>query len=237
MTILVLTRPREASRRFLADVQEKMGVEIRSIISPVIEIEYLPASVDVVGKALVFTSVHGVEGAKQLGFASGTPAFCVGDKTAEAATLAGFSAHSARGDARALVDLVKQIAPRKPLVHVHGAHTRGEVAEHLSASGIKCESIVTYAQVAQAPTETLLAALNGTTPLLVPLFSPRSALIFGMVDEITAPLHVIAMSAAVAAEVADFGADTVRVAEKPDGPSMVAATCHRLFELLGPSLA
>ena len=45
-------------------------------------------------------------------------------------------------------------------------------------------------------------------------------------------MHVIAMSSAVAAEVADLGADTVTIAENPNFDAMLAATCRRLDSLL-----
>ena len=237
MAILVLTRPTEASRRFSLEVQKKMGLDISVIISPLLEIVQLPAKIESRNKALVLTSANAVSGAVRLGFRSGTKAFCVGAKTAEAAQEAGFQTLSADGNADDLVSLIADLNPATPLVHVRGEHTRGNVANRLSNLGFPCESVTTYRQAIRPPTETLLSALLGDEPLLVPLFSPRSALIFGLVEEIRAPLHIIAISQAVASEVADLGVDTVRVIDKPDAQSMVAATCHRLFELLGPSIA
>ena len=237
MAILVLTRPLEASLRFLAQVEEQAGLEVRSIISPLFEVVEMSAVVETSGKELVLTSANGVSGAKRLGFERGSKAYCVGARTAEVAELAGFDAISAEGNADDLVRLIADERSTQTLVHVHGEHTRGNVAERLNELGFHCESVTTYRQVICPPSEALINALHGNDPLLVPLFSPRSALIFGLAEDIRAPLHVIAMSQAVAAEVSDLGADTVRVVENPETQAMVAATCHRLFELLSPPIA
>ncbi len=237
MAILVLTRPMEASLRFLSQIEAQVGFKINSIISPLLEIVEVPASIKTERKALILTSANGVAGAKRLGFAIGTRAFCVGAKTAETASKAGFESISADGAADDLVAMIASMKPHYPLVHVHGEHIIGQVVERLNGLGFNCEGVVTYRQMTCAPSEQLLRALAGNEPLLVPLFSPRSSLVFGLIPELRAPLHVIAMSQAVAAEVSDLGVDTVRVVDKPDAQSMVAATCHRLFQLLDPSVA
>lgn len=237
MPILILTRPRSASERFLAIVQDVMGESVKAVVSPLIEIEPSKARFSQKDEGLVLTSENGANAAKRLGFKQGTEAYCVGQRTALVASEAGFVPFSADGDVEDLVTMVDQLRPPMPLVHVRGEHVRGDLCQRLQGRGIECTEVVAYRQVAKPPSQELLAALQGNEPLLVPLFSPRSAMIFGLCEEPTAPIHVIALSAAVAAEVADLGADTVRTVPKPDADAMVAATCHRLIELMDRPIA
>ena len=129
-------------------------------------------------------------------------------------------------------DLVELIQSQRTgtLCHIRGVHSRGQVAARLIAQGRVCKEVIAYDQRDIPPTKAALQALQGTDPIVLPLFSPRSALLIPAVHQ--APVHVIAMSSAVGAEVADLGADTVTIAENPNFEAMLAATCRRLDSLL-----
>lgn len=227
MTILVLTRPRADSERFLAAVEAEFG-PVKAVISPVIEVVSLAAEMPTYDE-VILTSANGVAEAARLGVKAGTPAWCVGQRTAKLAREAGLEPISADGNADDLVDLILSQSAGT-LCHIRGVHTRGQVAARLIAQGRVCKEVIAYDQRDIPPTQAALDVLAGTDPIVLPLFSPRSALLIPAVEQ--APVHVIAMSQAVAAEVADLGADTVTVAESPNFEAMLAATCRRLDSLL-----
>lgn len=227
MTILVLTRPQADSERFLAAVEAEFG-PVKAVISPVIEVVSLAAEMPTYDE-VILTSANGVAEAARLGVKAGTPAWCVGQRTAKLAREAGLEPISADGNADDLVDLILSQSAGT-LCHIRGVHTRGQVAARLIAQGRVCKEVIAYDQRDIPPTQAALDVLAGTNPIVLPLFSPRSALLIPAVEQ--APVHVIAMSQAVAAEVADLGADTVTVAESPNFEAMLAATCRRLDSLL-----
>lgn len=227
MTILVLTRPQADSERFLAAVEAEFG-PVKAVISPVIEVVSLAAEMPTYDE-VILTSANGVAEAARLGVKAGTPAWCVGQRTAKFAREAGLEPISADGNADDLVDLILSQSAGT-LCHIRGVHTRGQVAARLIAQGRVCKEVIAYDQRDIPPTQAALDVLAGTNPIVLPLFSPRSALLIPAVEQ--APVHVIAMSQAVAAEVADLGADTVTVAESPNFEAMLAATCRRLDSLL-----
>ncbi|AUJ65321.1 hypothetical protein B9057_13985 [Aestuarium zhoushanense] len=227
MTILVLTRPQADSERFLAAVEAEFG-PVKAVISPVIEVVSLPVDLPSYDE-VILTSANGVAEAKRLGVKAGTRAWCVGQRTAIIASEAGLEPISADGNADDLVDLILS-QPTGTLCHIRGIHSRGQVSARLIAQGRLCKEAIAYDQRDIPPTEAALQALAGTDPIVLPLFSPRSALLIPAVQQ--APVHVIAMSSAVAAEVADLGADTVTIAENPNFDAMLAATCRRLDSLL-----
>jgi len=228
---LIITRPMDEGRAFANRVEAAMGRKITVIQSPAFRINPLNADLPKTD-AVVFTSPNGVAQAERLGVKPGTKAFCVGDRTAQAAQLAGYQALSAGGDADALVTLITQIAPGGALLHLAGTHTRGNLSQRLCALGFDCAYRAVYEQVPLPPSDDLIAALAGNAPLVSPVFSPRSAAPLAMTNR-TAPLHGVAISPAVAAVLVDLSADTVTTARQPDEPSMVRATCDvvlRLFD-------
>ncbi len=223
MTLLLLTRPFPDSQRFLDAVERDCG-PVNAVISPVMEV--VPVSTELPSyDEVILTSANGAEQASALGVGAGTRAWCVGRRTADKAKEYGFEPVSADGNADDLIALVLGQNTGR-LLHIRGEHARGQIAARLIAAGRPCKEVIAYRQHPCAPTEEALVALSGTEPVILPLFSPRSAMLIPAI--LQAPVHVIAMSAAVAAEVADLGVDTVSVADKPDFESMLAATCHRL---------
>ncbi|OUD09728.1 hypothetical protein BVC71_07800 [Marivivens niveibacter] len=226
MTILLLTRPRLDSERFLDAVTNDYG-PIKSVISPVMEIIPLEVSLPDCDE-VILTSANGARQAARLGVPHGTRAWCVGNRTAQVAKQAGLDPISAGKDADALVNLISSEQTRR-LCHLRGTHARGDVAQRLTQLGKNCAEAICYDQRACPPDPDALDAVSGTDPVVLPLFSPRSAVLIPAI--VNAPVHAIAMSHAVAAELADLGVDTVVVADRPDFDSMVAATCRRLFAL------
>ena len=99
-----------------------------------------------------------------------------------------------------------------------------DVAKLLNLAGIETVSEVVYAQIAQSPTDEACDLLAGTDPVILPLFSARSArLAVAAFHGHRAPLCVAAISAQVAKEAEGLGAGEVFVAETPDAAGMIGA--------------
>ncbi|SLN30384.1 uroporphyrinogen-III synthase [Roseisalinus antarcticus] len=226
--ILLLTRPSAASLRFGADVVDLVGRPVPRILSPLLGIVPLGVSLPAQIGGLVLTSAQGAEAAARLGVAAGTPAWCVGDRTAEAATEGGFDAASAGGDADALYARLIGAAPPLPLLHLRGRHSRGDLAARLTAAGLETVERVAYDQIAVPPTPEAQAALAGTAPVVVPLFSPRTAEIFADAGPFAASIHAICISRAAAEALSGLICAQCVIADRPDGAAMAALTCATL---------
>lgn len=227
---LLLTRPVEASDRFAAQLRGVMDARMpRVLTAPLIRVDYAGRLPDMTGvAALVFTSANGVRAYVAAGGPRDRPAWAVGEATAEAARRAGLAPRAAGGDARALVETVTRARPAGRLLHVHGEHARGEVAQKLRAAGLDAGEAVLYRQILLPLTDAAAQALDGGTPVVVPLFSPRTAGQFAAQHRGRAPLLLAAMSAPVAREVAHLPSARLMVAERPDAPAMLRAVVSLL---------
>lgn len=222
---LLVTRPPQDAARFIAGLEARGQAPTGVIVSPVasfVHANTAPFPGNVAG--IVLTSAHALKAPQVRSLTAGLAAFCVGDRTAEAAASLGFDAVSARGDADALVHLVLASDTMGPLVHPHGTHTRGNVAERLTAAGVACTGVEVYRQVARPLSDAAMTALRGDAPMIVPLFSPRSAQIFATQGPFSAPLHIVAMSDAVAMAAAPLNPLSVAVARTPNQRAMIDAT-------------
>lgn len=203
---LLLTRPEPDSRRFAA-----LLPELRAVISPILRIVAVEHDAARLAQAqgLVFTSGHAVASA---GPGRGRLAICVGSRTGEIAQAAGFRVQSGNGFAESLLPLIA--AAPVPLVHPHGRH----LAKRLPVPGM-----VVYDQQALPLNRDARALLGGEGPVILPLFSPRSArLLAAECREAHAPLWVVAISPAA---MAGFHAPAARsgVAASPDIQAMAQA--------------
>ena len=217
--ILLLTRPEAQSRRVLADVQEAMGEEIACLISPVLEIEKRDVGVKLDGYAgLILTSVNGVAAAPDL---VGRRVHCVGARTGEAARERGADVGVVALDAARLVERILETGAPAPLLHLRGEHARGEIAQTLSSTGIETHEAVVYAQDAVDMTRDAIRLIEGDGPLVLPLYSPRSARLVGKAARPGAKVHVIALSEAVAQEYASVTGRDAEICASPEGHVMI----------------
>lgn len=222
--VLLLTRPDAASRRFASDLEAEGLIGTRVLISPLIRISMngpLPEMSDIRG--VIFTSANGVSSYRALGGAVLPLCYTVGDATAAAARAAGFSPRSARGNADALVALITREAPAGPLLHLRGRHGKGDVAARLTAAGIPTREAELYDQPAQELSAAAKAVLDGDAPVIVPLFSPRSAAQFAQAVQGRAPLFVAAMSGDVAAALGGLYVSRLEIPKHPDAAHMRSA--------------
>ncbi|MCZ0960380.1 uroporphyrinogen-III synthase [Paracoccus benzoatiresistens] len=203
---LLLTRPLADSQRFAA-----MLPDWPAVISPILRI--VPVDHDSRplqdAPGLVFTSAHAVASA---GPGRGRLALCVGGHTARVAQAAGFDVREGNGFAEGLLPLIA--AAGVPLIHPHGRH----LARELPVAGV-----VVYDQQPLPLSDDAQALLAGGAPVVLPLFSPRSArLVADAARAARAPLWPVAISTAAMAAW-DAPAAGRRVADSPDAAAMVDA--------------
>ncbi|WP_168770482.1 uroporphyrinogen-III synthase [Flavimaricola marinus] len=208
----------------MLQVISALGHPVPTILSPLIAIEPVDPTIEVMPAGLILTSAHGVDAARRAGLPKGMTAWCVGDRTAEAARVAGFDPISAKGDSSALIRMILDRRPEGPLLHLHGAHKTGDVVEGLTAAGVSCYGRVGYRQASVPLTQQARFALSADKPLVLPLFSPRTVSILAEQGPFDAPLTVVAISEAVANAAEILRPVRLVLAEQPNGEAMCHAT-------------
>ncbi len=231
MAILFITRPEPAATRFLGQVQLAFSDTLQAEFAPLVVIEPIAAPLNIVPAGIILTSENGAVQAALLGLGRGLTAWCVGDRTAKTATDAGFTAQSAAGNADDVIALLLRERPAGPLLHIRGEFTRGDIAARLTAKGLPCTDLIAYRQRPLPLTKKARAVLAGQTPVVVPLFSPRTASLLKGMGNLTAPLHVVGLSQAVAVAFSGVAVQSITVSTQPDGVAMTAATCRVLATL------
>lgn len=225
---LLLCRPFSQSKDFHAAVERRVGASVATIISPALEIqpiEFTPPNEPV--EYFLFTSVHAVTCAKSMGLRSRKGALCVGDSTARVAADLGFEAESASGNLDDLLALVRMKAPKGRLLHVSGEVVAGDLVGQLKNAGLDAKRLVVYRQLLLKPSDEFSVFLMGSSPKVLPLFSPRSASIVKDMS-IGENTHVIAMSDAVRDVLDENEQFKVDVVESPNFEAMLSETCAKL---------
>jgi uroporphyrinogen-III synthase len=221
--LILLTRPLTQSQHFADQITAAFGPH-PVLISPAMAIRALDvarASGDF--SDVVLTSQNAPGFAARLGFPMPRHAFCVGDRTAEAARQAGFTTTALGGDAAGLIAALQAAPPQGTLLHLHGRETRGDVAASLTAAGIETISLAIYDQIALPLSKAALQALAGKHPVILPIFSPRTATILAAQGPFAAPLHIVAISDAVAKAAAALTPHRLEIAQSPDAGAMLDA--------------
>lgn len=221
---VLLTRPAAQGDRFAADLAAMGAFDI--VQSPLIAPQFFaPDWPDMPWAGVIFTSETGVVAAGRL-VAAGrrlpARAWCVGARTADAARRAGFDAVSADGDAADLVALVAAQG-QGPLLHLRGQDSRGDVANTLTDQGITTLSAIVYQMQEQPLSPAAVALLAGEDPVILPLFSPRTATIFAHQARANAPLWVAAISETVAQVAKTLAPARLITAQSPQALAMLQA--------------
>lgn len=227
--ILLLTRPQAAAERFLTGLPDEVRARVRVLISPIMSIEVTADRIDTgPARTLILTSGNGVAAAARLGVPRGLPVFTVGETTARKARDEGWTATCAGKNADELVRNLPGFSPGVPILHLRGRHSRGDVARRLTGAGLPTEARVIYDQVARPLSPQAREALTGDDPVIVPLFSPRSAALLDRTPGVTAPLIPVALSPAVADALHAVDTSRLITCPEPTAVAMSAALCDVL---------
>ncbi|MEM8731191.1 MAG: uroporphyrinogen-III synthase [Pseudomonadota bacterium] len=219
-----MTRPRAASQALAARLDlARLCPDLELVISPVLRVERRQAEIPDAPAGLIFSSVNGVMQAAAGDLSRSLPVYTVGETTAQAARDAGWSAETLGRTADELVARLPDRAPATPLLHLHGVETRGDIARRLSEAGLPTESRVIYAQVPEPLSRAAHSALSGSCPVILPIFSPFSARALLQGQIFAAPLHVIALSDAVAEAFHDIDMHSLHVCDNPTREAMETA--------------
>lgn len=228
---ILLTRPATDGAVTARALAEATGVKV--VENPLIQIETLGPLPDLSSVAcLIFTSRNGPRAYAELGGPL-LPAICVGDATAQAAQAVGLTARAIGGDAERLIDGILDIQPTTPLMHLRGEVARGDVAKRLSAHGLPTQEAVIYRQTLCDLGADAIALLSGNAPVIVPLYSPRTARHLASLIKPAAPVNVVAISPAVAEAAAGLSAFSCAIADTPDAPAMIRAVVATLRRVEG----
>lgn len=207
LPVVLITRPALQARAFAAMLGP--GPVVIAPILRIVPVDHDRARI-AAAKGLVFTSAHAVPAG---GTGRGRPAYCVGMATADAARTAGFEVIVGGGDLEGLLPLLARadVAP----LHLHGRHL---------TAGSDVPGLVVYDQLPQRLTQQALDLLASRAPVILPLFSARSALLLAhALAGATAPLRPVAISAAVAnawSKTRSQDADAIVIAASPDASAM-----------------
>ena len=219
--VLLMTRPQAASERFLDELARDGITGFRSIISPLFDIHAMDGLPDLSGvKGLIFTSAHGVESFRQMGGPPDLPCYTVGPATAEAARTHGMTVYSSRGSADDLQNFIFSKQPDAPLMHLHGVHVSGDLAQALTGKGVPTRAAAIYDQHQNPLNKTAIDALNSSFPVVIPLFSPRSGRLLTCTLGEGKSLLIAAMSEMVAKSVPGIHIRGMCIAQTPDSASL-----------------
>ncbi|MDW4498109.1 uroporphyrinogen-III synthase [Sulfitobacter sp. D35] len=209
---IILTRPEGTNDALLECLSPRARDLLLPILSPLIEIVPLTVTPDLSQiDAVIFTSSNAVrlapEGADRI-------AFCVGARTTALARDRGWHAVLSGENADALV---AELAMQEPghFVHLAGRHRRGEIARRLTEAGHTVDTFVLYEQRARPLTDAARAALAARPSPIVPLFSPRTAMLFAESLREGEAFVPVALSRAVAGPVVGRGGRTMHIPRSP----------------------
>lgn len=225
---VLITRPENTAVKLADQLRAKWGCSVPVVISPLTEIVYSSAPIDLKNVShLMFTSAHGVSAFALVSQRRDLPCFAVGPATAARADELGFDVKDAGGDARALTDTVIACSPEGVCLHLRGEHVAGDVAGLLRRAGLKAREQVVYDQVSRPLSAEVKNLFRREIDLILPLYSPRSAgLCIDAVHALTpvcARLWVAAISPTVAKQVPQDWATGIEVVSQPNGEAMLRA--------------
>lgn len=230
---ILLTRPLTQAERFAQECRAEFP-DLSILISPILRIEARPLTRSLKGVAgLILTSENAVRVLASTGAkVAGLRALCVGDRTAAAARSIGLDAASTGGSADELVVSVLATPATGPLLHLRGAEAHGEIAARLSAEGWKVDEVIIYDQRPMELSPVAHALLARAYPVVLPLFSPRSAELLGIaVGRARSPLRIVALSSVVAERWSGPTPERVVVAREPNSAEMLRGVAQAIRSL------
>ena len=222
---ILITRPQPQASRFARQLR-RLNWTGKVLVSPLLEPVFLiPTLPNLPFHAVILTSEAAALAARNL---AGLPklAFCVGDRTAQVARRAGFTAQSAKGDASDLLAVILKAGAPGPFLYLHGRETAETLVQDLNAAGTETHSLVVYAQNPRPLGAHALHLIRQPGPVILPILSPRSASLLAAAWQAAgskATPHVAALSQAIATAAAPLHPESMTIAERPDGDSLLVA--------------
>lgn len=217
---IILTRPEPGLTKFSGQLAQE--IPSANVYCEALQvIDFIPYQGDLTRySGFVFTSSNGVRAAKRWNLPSRL-GFGVGKVTTELARSYCDPVFDGGSDVEALIALIESMTPEGPLLHIRGRVSIGNLATRLSEIGIETHEAIGYEQNVCTPSDVLIQLLQGGKPMILPLFSPKSAEILKTLSTNREHWHVIAMSQAVA-EIFDAN-DVLKleIAQKPNGAAML----------------
>ncbi|MEM7072574.1 MAG: uroporphyrinogen-III synthase [Pseudomonadota bacterium] len=217
--------------------------------TPLMEIVFKPPRPDEMidlrpDDALAFTSANGVRAAIHTGIpAHHRLCFCVGQATARAAHLAGFAPiYEAGGDVHDLADLILEHAAQpenRPgftrIIHPAAHRLAGDLGAFLRPGRIAYRKHVCYeAQAcAQLPEQLAFALQPDQPPVIVMLYSPRTAVILQQLCQkagLDNPNHhqLYALSRNVAEKLNPHWWHKIKIAAQPNEDALFSMLQHKI---------
>lgn len=216
--LLILTRPIDASEKLVAALQ-KAGVTNPILIASGFEFEPIYAQIPPFDEA-IFTSQAAVDFAP---FGNGRFAWCVGDRTCDAATAKGYLAQTAEGDVEDLLKLILKGKPKGKLLHIRGEVSRGHIKDRLKAAAFPCSETIVYRKRGLSAPADLQSRIDGSEQVFVFLFSAETVTFLEQWNINWGRSTLISISSNVAQAASCLGAMETLVAERPNQAKMIAA--------------
>lgn len=220
---ILITRPGPGAEALAQALRNRLGSEAQIVISPVMRIEPVASGLSGLtgARTLLLTSANAIGALDGQTGLQGLPCYCVGAATAQAARAAGLDARDGGGTADALARTVIAETPPQPLLYLRGEHVASDLAGRLNAAGLETKETIVYRQVAQKLDPDAISLLSGAAPVILPLFSARSARLFFEDAPGTAPLRVAAISRTVADAIPQDRAQSTVIADEPTFAAML----------------
>lgn len=179
--------------------------------------------------ALIFTSETATACFLHSEPARGRVAYCVGARTAKVAAAAGFSVIIGPGDAVGLFEVIKADYRGGVLLHPRGAQVARNLADELNLAGIETKQAIVYEQMPLALPPRVRALLTVHIPILIPLFSPRSAELFAFeARDAEARLLLCPISRNAAERLHGLPRARIEIAQVPDASGVMDAMARQI---------
>ncbi len=230
MARALITRPQEDAEGVTLELRHR-GFDV--MVEPLLSIVPVPGlRLDLTGaQAILATSANGVRALAAATPDRALPVLAVGDASARCARDLGFTAVvSAGGDADSLVALVRaRLDPQAgSLIHAAGTAVAGDISGALLRDGYTVRREVLYeARTAESLSAELCRALTDRSIDIALFFSPRTASTFVSLARVAGvqcgDVTAYGLSPAVGERLSGLLWRAIRVAERPDQASLLAA--------------
>jgi uroporphyrinogen-III synthase len=125
--------------------------------------------------------------------------------------------------AKALCEALTTSSHKGPLLHLRGTHTTLDMAKHFRSTSLRVENLVVYEQIALPLQAETHEKLRQSSPVILPIFSARSARLLGKLALDWHRHWAVALSPAIAALCREAGFGQITTAAHRNRQAMMAA--------------